>query len=44
MAAQLTPGTEFPQLTLNIAGGDSLSLPGDLDSTYTVVLFYRGHW
>ena len=44
MAEQLTPGAVFPDLTLNIAGGGSLSLPADLESTYTVVLFYRGHW
>lgn len=44
MSEQLTPGAEFPQLTLNVAGGGQLSLPDDLDSTYTVVLFYRGHW
>lgn len=44
MAEQLTPGSVFPGLSLKIAGGDALSLPGDLDSTYTVILFYRGHW
>lgn len=44
MADQLTPGAVFPDLTLNIAGGDTLSLPRDIDSTYSVVLFYRGHW
>jgi peroxiredoxin len=44
MTDQLTPGAVFPDLTLNIAGGGTLKLPADLDSTYTVVLFYRGHW
>ena len=44
MADQLTAGTVFPDLTLNIAGGETMSLPDDLNSAYTVVLFYRGHW
>lgn len=44
MADQLTPGMPFPDLTLNIAGGNTLSLPADIDSTYSIVLFYRGHW
>ena len=44
MAEQLTPGDVFPDLTLKIAGDGNLSLPADLESTYTVVLFYRGHW
>jgi len=44
MAEQLIPGSVFPDLSLNIAGGDTLSLPTDINSTYTVVLFYRGHW
>ena len=44
MTSQLTPGTIFPDLSLQIACGDVLSLPADLNTTYTVVLFYRGHW
>ncbi len=44
MADQLTPGAVFPDVALNIAGGQSMSLPGDLDTPYSVVLFYRGHW
>ena len=44
MGEQLIPGTRFPDLTLNIAGGKTLSLPGDINTTYAVVLFYRGHW
>ncbi|MFT4796629.1 MAG: hypothetical protein ACI9W1_000046, partial [Candidatus Azotimanducaceae bacterium] len=30
MAIQLTPGSVFPRLSLNIAGGEALSLPADL--------------
>lgn len=44
MADQLTPGSVFPDLSLNIAGGDTLSIPGDISTTYTIALFYRGHW
>ena len=44
MAEKLIPGTRFPDLALNIAGGDTLSLPGDIKSTYSIILFYRGHW
>ncbi len=44
MADKLNPGETFPQLTLNLPAGGALSLPDDLDSPLTVVLFYRGHW
>lgn len=44
MADKLIPGSRFPDLTLNIAGGGAMSLPGDIQSTYSIVLFYRGHW
>jgi len=44
LADQLAPGAEFPELALNIAGGEKMSLPGDLNSTYSIILFYRGHW
>lgn len=44
MSKQLIAGDSFPQLRLNIAGGDSLTLPDDIQTDYAVVLFYRGHW
>lgn len=44
MADKLIPGTKFPELTMNIAGGNTISLPDDLQSTYSIILFYRGHW
>jgi len=44
MADQLIPGSVFPDLNLNIAGGGKLSLPSDIETTYTIALFYRGHW
>ncbi len=43
MGTQLAAGDSFPELKLNIAGGDSITLPGDIDTSYAVVLFYRGH-
>jgi len=44
MAEKLNLGDAFPSITLNLVGGGTLNLPGDLDSKYSVVLFYRGHW
>ena len=44
MADKLNPGDVFPQLTLNLTGGAAMSLPDDLNSPLTVVLFYRGYW
>ena len=44
MADKLHSGDSFPDLSLRIAGGDELSLPGDLETQFTIVLFYRGHW
>ncbi len=44
MAEKLNAGDQFPSMTLTLTSGESLHLPGDLESDYTVVLFYRGHW
>lgn len=44
MAEKLVGGDAFPQLTLNVEGGSSISLPDDIDTPFAVVLFYRGHW
>ena len=44
MADKLDMGDKFPNLTLNLVGGGTLSVPDDLGSDYTVILFYRGHW
>ena len=40
----LSPGDTFPPISLKIAGGGSFSLPDDLKTPMTIVLFYRGHW
>ena len=44
MAEKLNAGDSFPSLTLNLVGGGTLALPDRLDTSYSVVLFYRGHW
>ena len=44
MAVKLDAGDSFPEMTLNLVGGSTLNLPGDLKSNYSIVLFYRGHW
>ena len=44
MAEKLDAGDQFPDMTLNLVGGGSVTLPADLTSNYNVVLFYRGHW
>jgi peroxiredoxin len=44
MGNQLTGGDTFPSLTLNIADGSTVNLPGDIETPLAVVLFYRGHW
>jgi hypothetical protein len=44
MVEKLTTGDMFPELLLNIVGGDSLKLPAGLDAPMTLALFYRGHW
>ncbi len=44
MAEKLNTGDPFPGMTLDLAGGGRLELPGGLDARYKVILFYRGHW
>ena len=44
MGEKLNSGDAFPNMSLDLVGGGKVSLPGDLDSKYAVVLFYRGHW
>lgn len=41
---QLTSGDQFPEITGQTVGGESLSIPSGLDQEWNVVLFYRGHW
>ncbi len=44
MTTMLTTGDQFPDIVLTSTAGDTVNLPADLESQYTVVLFYRGHW
>ncbi len=44
MADKLNLGDTFPALTLRFAGGKTQTVPADLATPYTVLLFYRGHW
>lgn len=44
MADKLSLGGAFPALTLNVAGGGTLNVPGDIATPYAILLFYRGHW
>ena len=40
----LGPGDSFPQLTLNVPGGQALTVPDALAGGFATVLFYRGSW
>ena len=44
MAEKLGAGAEFPPMSIEVVDGAPLTIPGALDSRYTIVLFYRGHW
>jgi len=44
MNNKLDPGSAFPELSLNIAGGDSMQFPSASATPFTIALFYRGHW
>jgi peroxiredoxin len=40
----LRPGDTFPQLTVDVPGGEAMSVPGSLAGEFGVVLFNRGAW
>jgi hypothetical protein len=44
MAEKLDAGSTFPEIRLQHLDGRALSLPGDIETDYAVVLFFRGHW
>lgn len=44
MAQKLNLLDTFPEMTLSLADGGSLTLPQDVTTPYAIVLFYRGHW
>ena len=42
--ALLSPGDQFPALTVTLAGGGTLQLPDALAGDFGVILLYRGSW
>ena len=40
----LNPGDPFPRLTIETAGGESLTIPDAFAGDFAAVLFYRGAW
>jgi len=40
----LNPGDPFPQLTMNVLGGETLTVPDAFADDFATVLFYRGSW
>jgi hypothetical protein len=44
MAKKQGIGDTFPNVTLNLVKGSSVTLPEGIGAKYGVVLFYRGHW
>jgi peroxiredoxin len=40
----LNPGDPFPRLTMNMPGGETLTVPDAFAGDFAVVLFYRGAW
>lgn len=44
MTKKLGIGDTFPNVTLNLVKGGSVTLPAGIGAKYGVVLFYRGHW
>jgi len=44
MPTKLDTGDQFPSMTLTVVGGETLTIPDDINASYAIVLFYRGHW
>jgi hypothetical protein len=44
MDQKLESGDTLPEIRLQLVGGGTLSLPGDIDADFGVALFYRGYW
>ena len=41
---QVVPKDPFPTITGTAADGETVTLPDDTDGSWSVLLFYRGHW
>lgn len=44
MGEKLDAGSAFPELSLQLVNGDTVSLPGAIGTDFAVLAFYRGHW
>jgi len=44
MSNKLGAGEQFPSINLNVGSDQSISVPEDLETEYTMLLIYRGHW
>jgi len=44
MRTRLQNGDRFPDLSIRTVGGGEMTLPGDVEGFYSVILFYRGAW
>ena len=44
MPEKLKQNDQFPSLTLKLVGDSALTIPDDLSTRYTAVLFFRGPW
>lgn len=44
MPNQLNLMDSFPDITLSLSGGGTLNIPGEIETPYAILLFYRGHW
>jgi len=43
MDKKMNTGDQFPSIVLNIGKDQTIAVPEDLDSKYTMLLIYRGH-
>jgi len=44
MSNKMDAGEQFPSMVLNIGSDQTISVPEDLETEYTMLLIYRGHW
>lgn len=44
LGTQLDQGATFPDMTLNMLGGTTLTIPEELENRWTVLIILRGHW
>lgn len=41
---RLENGARFPSLTASVVDDDEMTLPDDLQGSWSLIVFYRGHW